>query len=82
MHVNKNIKGGENMTDFRTATKRSNQDIRKKLREYGIRQWQLAEHLGIYEESLSRMFRHELPREKKQIILDAIEEMVTCAAAK
>lgn len=41
----------------------------------GIRQWQIAEKLGIAEETLSRWMRRELSEEKKGIITAAIEEL-------
>jgi predicted XRE-type DNA-binding protein len=41
----------------------------------GIKQWQLAEAMGISETHLSRKLRKELPQEEKQNILDIIERL-------
>ncbi|MEN6620925.1 MAG: hypothetical protein ABFD50_05200 [Smithella sp.] len=53
--------------------------MNKKLQLYmygkGIRQWQVAENLGIAEETLSRWMRHELSDDKKAAILTAIEKL-------
>lgn len=46
--------------------KKNNLIIREAQREKNLRQWQVAELLGMREETLSRMLRHELP-ENEQI---------------
>lgn len=44
----------------------------KALRAKGIYQWQIAEKLGIREDALSRMLRHELAPEDEVKIKAAI----------
>ena len=40
-----------------------------------VKQWQLAEELGISEYSLSRRLRHELPPDQMQEALAAVERI-------
>jgi hypothetical protein len=51
----------------------TNKELRLMAAGKGIRQWQIAEQLGIAEETLSRWFRKELSPDKKNLILAAIE---------
>ena len=37
-----------------------NQEIRNAIRSAGVRQWQVAEAMGLREDTLSRKLRHEL----------------------
>lgn len=55
---------------------RPNMDIRAKTAMYGIRMWELAEELGIFDSALSRKLRKELPEEEKKKIFDAIDRIV------
>lgn len=50
----------------------NNTIIRRALFDAGMRQWQLAELLGITEFTLSRKLRHELPEEEQIRIVDLI----------
>lgn len=50
-----------------------NQEIRNAIRSAGVRQWQVAEAMGLREDTLSRKLRHELNEESKQEVLAAIE---------
>ena len=54
-----------------------NSDIRSKLREAGLYQWQLAEGMKIAEQTLVRKLRRELPEEEKQKIFAIIEKLAT-----
>lgn len=46
-----------------------NSDVRVCAIEYGVRMWELADHLGISPETLSRKLRRELePAEKERMI--------------
>jgi len=56
-------------TSRRTAT---NCKIRQALAEARMRQWQLADIMGIREERLSKMLRHELPMTQQEQILQII----------
>ena len=49
-----------------------NEMIRKALKDSGMKQWELAEMLGISEFTLSRKLRNELPQEDKDRILNLI----------
>ena len=48
--------------------------IRNALKEYGVKQWQLAELLGCGEYTLCRKLRHELPDEEQKRIVALIME--------
>ena len=52
-----------------------NVEIRSAYMLAGIKQWQLAEAMGISETHLSRKLRKELPQEEKQNILEIIERL-------
>lgn len=52
-----------------------NKDIREAIQAAGVRHWQIAERLGIREETLSRSLRKELPPEEKAKIFAIIEEL-------
>lgn len=53
----------------------NNQEIRKSALKFGIKQWQIADKLGIREETFSRKLRYELPQDEKERILSIIEEL-------
>lgn len=53
----------------------TNLDIRKQMKENNIRQWQVAEQMGISEFTLSRKLRKELPQEQKDQLLEAVEKL-------
>lgn len=49
-----------------------NEEIRKAMKTKGLKQWQLAELLGISEQTMYRKLRTELPEDEKQKILGVI----------
>ena len=53
----------------------TNKEIRIALIESGVHSYELAFHLGIPESRMSALLRYELPDEKKQELLAAIEEI-------
>lgn len=53
----------------------TNQEIRERIKELGLKQWQVADACGIGESTLVRWFRHELSNEQKIIVLKAIHEL-------
>ena len=53
----------------------TNAEIRRAMGGAGIRQWQLADALGVNEFYLSRKLRKELPPEEKEKILAVIENL-------
>lgn len=50
----------------------NNMEIRTELLRVGMKQYELAELLGIVDSALSRKLRKELPDEEKQRILEII----------
>lgn len=52
----------------------TNLPIRMALMEKRMRQWELAELMGISEFTLSRILRKELPEEEQQKIITVIRE--------
>lgn len=52
-----------------------NVEIRSAYMSAGVKQWQLAETLGISETHFSRKLRKELPQEEKEKILEVIDQM-------
>lgn len=51
----------------------NNTMIRDALKKYGVRQWQLAEMLGIGEYTLCRKLRRELTKEEQERIVSIIK---------
>lgn len=52
-----------------------NADIREKIREAGLRQWQVAQACGVTEGTFIVWLRKELPAARRKMILDAIESL-------
>lgn len=55
-------------------TKR-NIDIREAIQDAGFNHWMIAERMGVNDTTFSRWLRQEMPPEKKQKVLQAIEEL-------
>ena len=53
----------------------NNQDIRNAAKKADIKLWQIAEKLGIWDATLSRKLRKELPQEEKEKIIGIIAEL-------
>lgn len=53
----------------------ANADIRAKAKGAGVRMWELADHFGISEPTVTRKLRHELPQAEKDRIFSIIEEI-------
>ena len=51
----------------------ANEEIKKALNKSGIKQWELADLLGVHEMTLCRKLRHELPEDEKKDILNLIK---------
>lgn len=47
---------------------KANQALRKKLNENGITYWQLAEYIGVHENTIVRWMRTPLSQEHEQLI--------------
>lgn len=54
-----------------------NAEIRQEMKKCGVRQWQVAEALGMSEGLLSRKMRRELDPEAKEAVLSAIDRIVS-----
>jgi hypothetical protein len=52
-----------------------NDDIRRSIREYGLHQWMVAEHLGISEATFTRWLRTEMSNDRKRMVMNAIQEL-------
>ena len=55
----------------------ANKEIRVRLAETGIKQYEVADYLKIADTSLSRKLRKELPSEEKIRILQIIDKLST-----
>lgn len=54
-----------------------NAEIKERMRLQGVRQWQIAEHIGMNECLLSRKMRRELDPILKDQVINAIDELGT-----
>lgn len=54
---------------------KKNLRIRQAMKEANVKGWELADYLGIREESLSRLLRYELQADKAGELLKAIEKL-------
>lgn len=52
-----------------------NVEIRSACMQSGIKQWQLAEAIGVSETHFSRKLRRELPKDEKEKILAIIDRL-------
>lgn len=52
-----------------------NQDVRTAACNAGVCHWQIADAMGVHENTFSRMMRHELPEDKKKEVFNAIERI-------
>lgn len=55
--------------------RKSNLDIRRLMKEKSIRQWMVADKLGVSEFTITRWLRKELNENKKQQIIFTINEL-------
>lgn len=60
----------------------ANEDIRKALKDSHMKQWQLADRLGLAEAVLTRKLRFELPEERKQQMFAIIAQWARTQDAK
>ena len=66
-----NEKGGKQMD---AITSKANREVREALHNKGMKQWELADMLGVSEFTLTRWLRKELTEDKKELLLKAINE--------
>ena len=50
--------------------------IRKKIKESGLKQWEVAYAIGINESTLTRWLRVELPEKEKERICSVVDELL------
>lgn len=53
-----------------------NKDLRDEFRIANVRQWEVAEAMGISEMTLVKWLRRELPEEKKKLVREAIRKVM------
>ena len=52
-----------------------NEAIKQAAKDNGIKLWEIADALKVSEFTFTRWLRHELPADKRQKVLDAIESL-------
>ncbi|MGI6152973.1 MAG: hypothetical protein ACOYJB_03945 [Christensenellaceae bacterium] len=52
-----------------------NFELRKLAHECGVKLWEIADYLGISEPTMTRLLRHELPEQKRQELIAAIDQI-------
>lgn len=50
-----------------------NETVREAARSKGVKHWQIAERIGISEQTIMRWLRTTLPPEREKTILEAID---------
>ena len=50
----------------------NNLELRKIMKEKKVPMWKIADYLHVHENTISRLFRHELSNEKKEKIYQII----------
>lgn len=54
---------------------KANSDIRNEAKSHGIKHWQIAEKIGVSDQTIMRWLRVPLSDERKRMIIEAIEEL-------
>lgn len=54
---------------------KANQELRDAAKEAGVKQWEIAVHIGISEPTLVRWMRMPMPSDRRKTILAAIAEL-------
>ncbi len=54
-----------------------NVEIKERMRIQGVRQWQIAEYIGMNESLLSRKMRRELNPDLKTLVIEALDNLGT-----
>ena len=60
----------------------SNQDLRNEMRIADVRQWEVADAIGISEMTMVKWMRKELDEKKKALIREAIEAVAVSHSNK
>lgn len=56
---------------------KANEDVRNAICSSGVKFWQVADAYGVSDSSFTRLLRTELPRSKKEIILEIISNLAS-----
>jgi predicted XRE-type DNA-binding protein len=54
---------------------KKNIDVRQAIKQAGLKQWIIADRIGVSEATFTRKLRQELPDKEKQAIYKAIKEV-------
>lgn len=52
-----------------------NKDLRSEFRIANVKQWEVAEEIGISEMTFVKWLRRELPEDKKKLVREAISKI-------
>ena len=53
-----------------------NEDIKKRIKDYGLYQYRVADQCGVHETTFVRWLRYPLTDERRKMILSAIETLL------
>lgn len=53
----------------------ANERLKQQIKNHGVKQWQIADHLEISESVLSKKLRYELSDDDKEAIKEAIKAL-------
>lgn len=54
---------------------KNNLDVRNYARKRSVALWEVAEGCGMADSNFSKLLRHELPEEKKQLLYKIIDDL-------
>lgn len=63
-------------------TPEMNKEIRQKIAKHGLRNYEIANALHIHPNTFQHWLMQELPAERKQAVLGAIDELVFAESKK
>lgn len=55
---------------------KANQDIRMRMKMVDLPMWMVADKIGVAEGTFVRWLRHEMDSDRKQQIMDVIEQII------
>jgi hypothetical protein len=53
----------------------ANAAIRESARLHGVKLWQIADAIGMWDTAFSRKLRHELPEQEQRKIMEIIQQI-------
>ncbi|WP_197214927.1 hypothetical protein [Cytobacillus firmus] len=54
---------------------KANQELRQQIRESGFYAWQVAEKIGIHENTFFRILRKDLNDQERHLVIEALEQL-------